>query len=303
MRLGELLKHGAATLQQAGVEAAELEARLLLEVCSKMGRTEIYLHREKEVDPAVATEYLAGIARREKREPLAYILAEREFFSLPFFVDPGVLIPRPETEFLVDRVLALADPAHFNHGLVVDLCCGSGVIAAVLAMETKARVIAADISAAALTVARKNILRHRLAEQVALVQADLFSAFSRSFRFSLVVSNPPYVRSAELAGGLAREIVEHEPHLALDGGGDGMMVINRIYQDLPIRLCPGGQLFMEIGADQAAAVMALFTTRRAGVPAFTECIIHQDYTGRDRVFQARLASPIEELHDNGQTDH
>jgi release factor glutamine methyltransferase len=303
MRLCELLKHGAATLQQAGVEAAELEARLLLEAFAKMGRTEIYLHQEKEVDPLVATAYYAGIARREKREPLAYILAEREFWSQPFFVDPGVLIPRPETEFLVDRVLALADPVNFHHGLVVDLCCGSGVIAAVLAMETKARVIATDISAPALTVARKNILRHRLAEQVTLVQADLFSAFSARCRFSLVVSNPPYVRSAELAGGLAREVVEHEPHLALDGGDDGMMVINRIHQELAGRLCPGGQLFMEIGADQAGPVMALFATRSAGVPAFAERAIHQDYAGRDRVFQARLAGATEKLPDNGQTDH
>jgi release factor glutamine methyltransferase len=302
MRLCELLKHGAATLQQAGVEAAELEARLLLEAFSHMGRTEIYLHQEKEVDPAVARAYFAGIARREKREPLAYILAEREFWSQPFFVDPRVLIPRPETEFLVDRVLTLADPANLYHGLVVDLCCGSGVIAAVLAMETKARVIAADISAPALAVARKNILRHHLAEHLTLVQTDLLSAFSRSFRFSLVVSNPPYVRSAELAG-LAREVVEHEPHLALDGGDDGMMVINRIHQELAGRLCPGGQLFMEIGADQAEQVMALFATRRAGVPAFEERTIHQDYAGRDRVFQARLAGATEELQVNGQTDH
>jgi len=238
---------------------------------------------------AEQTKYLGFIGRRKNREPVAYILGEQEFWSMPFFVSPAVLIPRPETEFLLDRVLALVAPENLEKGALLDLCCGSGVIAAVLAKETGKRIIAADISPLALAVSRHNLCRHGLAGQVALVQADLFSAFRRRCNFSLIVSNPPYVGRFDLENNLEPEVAKHEPRLALDGGVAGMDFILRICREVPRLLCPGGQLFMEIGADQGEATRLLFTEGLKDSPGFEKIEILVDYAGRDRVLHARMA--------------
>ena len=219
---------------------------------------------------------------------MAYILGEQEFWSLPFHVTPAVLIPRPETEFLLDRALALAIPANIDRGLLLDLCCGSGVIATVLAKETDKQVIASDVSSDALQVARKNLHRHRLAGQVHLVQGNLLSPFRQTGEvFSLIVSNPPYVSSRDLEKRLEPEVVWHEPHLALAAGEDGLALIREIRRQLPWVLCPGGQIFMEIGADQARAVHSLFAADCDGTPGFRDVQILVDYAGRDRVLYAR----------------
>lgn len=288
MRLAELLKRGAAELAEAGVPEYQLDARLLLENCLGITRTEVFLNGQTEVDEASQRRFLSLIERRKKREPVAYILEEQEFWSLPFHVTPAVLIPRPETEFLLDRVLALALPANIDRGFLLDLCCGSGVIAAVLAKETGRKVVAADISFAALQVARKNLHRHRLTGQVQLVQGDLLSPFRQGRDlFSLIVSNPPYVSSREFEKDLAPEVAQHEPHLALSGGEDGLSLIREIRLELPRVLCPGGQFFMEIGADQGEEVRKMFAAPCNGRPGFYDVEILVDYTGRDRVLHAR----------------
>ena len=288
MRLAELLKRGAAELAEAGVLEYQLDARLLLENCLGITRTEVFLNGQAEVDEISQQNFFRLIERRKKREPVAYILEEQEFWSLPFHVTPAVLIPRPETEFLLDRVLAMALPANIDRGLLLDLCCGSGVIAGVLAKETGRMVVAADLSFAALQVARKNLHRHRLAEQVQLVQGHLLSPFRPTGDlFSLIVSNPPYVSSWEIEKGLAPEVAQHEPHLALSGGEDGLSLIREIRRQLPRVLCPGGQLFMEIGADQGEAVRKMFADPCNGTPGFCDVGILVDYAGRDRVLHAR----------------
>ncbi|MGW8195850.1 MAG: N5-glutamine methyltransferase family protein, partial [Desulforhopalus sp.] len=177
MNMAELLRIGEEELQRAGVEEFQLDARLLLQYCTGKSRTEIFLDSRSAVDDELEENYRALLGRRKDREPVAYIVGEREFWSLPFSVNPDVLIPRPETEFLVDRVLGLTDPENFARGHILDLCCGSGVIAAVLAHETGQKVIAADISAAALAVARKNVSSHNLSDLVFFVQASLLSGF------------------------------------------------------------------------------------------------------------------------------
>ena len=173
---------------------------------------------------------------------------------------------------------------------MLDLCCGSGVIAIILALETGRSVTAVDISAPALQVARRNAIRHQVADRLALVQADLFSAFSPRHIFGLVVSNPPYVSRQELRDRLQPEVMHFEPHLALDGGVDGLDIIQRIRMTLPRVLKPGGDFFMEIGADQGLAVMQLFSGDDTGEKIFERVEVLQDYSGRDRVLHARMAT-------------
>ncbi len=289
MRLSELLQLAAGELELAGIEEFALEARLLLEACLGKSRTEIFLLGQADVAEAEKNTFLGFISRRKKREPVAYILGEQEFWSMPFWVSPAVLIPRPETEFLLDRVLALVDPENLTKGALLDLCCGSGVIATVLAKETRNRIIASDISPLALEVTRSNLHRHGLAERVALVEADLFSAFRLRRDFSLIVSNPPYVSHFELENNLEPEVAKHEPRLALDGGVGGMDFILRICREVPKLLCSGGQLFMEIGADQGDAARLLFTEVSKESLPFEKIDILLDYSGRERVLHARMA--------------
>ncbi|MFH0783361.1 MAG: peptide chain release factor N(5)-glutamine methyltransferase [Pseudomonadota bacterium] len=289
MRLSELLHYAAAELAQAGIEENILEARLLLGAYLGKTRTELFLLGQTEVAAADIAQYLDLISRRRKREPVAYILTEQEFWSMPFFVSPAVLIPRPETEFLLDRVLALVAPKNLDKGALLDLCCGSGVIATVLAKETGKRIVAADVSSSALEVTRTNLCRHGFARQVAMVEADLFSAFRMCRDFSLIVSNPPYVSRLDLENNLEPEVTEHEPRLALDGGLDGMDFIQKIRQEVPKFLCPGGQLFMEIGSDQGEAVRELFTAGSKDIQDFEHVDILVDYSGRERVLHARMA--------------
>lgn len=289
MQLFELLDLASKELQQVGIDEFALEARLLLQACLGKTRTEIFLLGNTSVEKEDEERYLRCISRRKKREPVAYILGEQEFWSMRFSVTPAVLIPRPETEFLLDRVLSLADPSNLKKN-ILDLCCGSGVIAIVLAKETGRKVVASDISFAALEVCRANVQYHGLATHVQLVQADLLSAFRPGRDFSLVVANPPYVSSPDIALHLEPEVAAYEPHLALDGGEEGINFLKRIRSEAPRFLCPGGQLFMEIGAEQGDAARELFTASLDDSPGFTMVDILMDYAGRDRVLHAKMAN-------------
>lgn len=275
-------------MQTALVPEYDLDARLLLEYCTGKSRTEIFLDGGSEVNQQLLNTYSQLLERRIKREPIAYILGEQEFWSLPFFVTSDVLIPRPETEFLLDRVLALTLSENVQKGLILDLCCGSGVIATVLAKETGKTIYASDISKKALYVTRKNVKRHSLGSRVVLVQGNLFSHFSKENKFSLIVSNPPYVSSFDVANSLSPEVGVFEPPLALDGGVEGLELIKKIRDGLPRVLCPGGQCFIEIGADQGEAVRYMFLEKVTGLPGFQHVEVLVDYAGRDRVVHVRL---------------
>lgn len=290
MRLIDLLHFGELELQGAEIIEYELDARLLLEYCTGKSRTELFLDGRSEVSQDLQERYLLLLGRRKNREPVAYILGEQEFWSLPFYVTPDVLIPRPETEFLLDRVFALTDPDNFQKGHILDLCCGSGVIATVLAKETGKTIFALDISRTALEITRKNSNRHHFDSRVVLVQGNLLSPFSEVRHFSLIVSNPPYVSSFDIENSLLPEVVVYEPHLALDGGVRGLDLIKEIRDRLPMVLCPGGQCFIEIGADQGEAVRRLFLENVADRPGFQQVEILVDYAGRDRVVHARLVN-------------
>ncbi len=284
MNFTQLLAEGRLQLEEAGVSEAELDARLLLEAASGRSRTEIYLHGKDKVEQEIIEQFSFFLSRRCLREPVAYILQQREFWSLSFYVNRHVLIPRPETEFLLETVFTYAAAENFARGTVLDLCTGSGVVGVVLAKERdNTRIIASDISPQALAVACRNAYTHRVAERFSPLCCDLLSAIA-PFSLSLVVANPPYVTTTEITGELAPEVYDFEPHLALDGGDDGLALIGKIEQQLCSSLLPDGDFFMEFGAAQGADVLAIFTGT-----AWASSTIFQDYTGRNRVLWAKKA--------------
>ncbi len=221
--------------------------------------------------------------RRCLREPLQYIFGSLEFWSREFAVSPDVLVPRPETEFLLEHALAMVRQGSGPPRLALDLCTGSGIIAVILALELSCPVLAVDCSPAALAVARRNVLRHRVGDRVMLFCADLFSALPTRPCLDLVLSNPPYVAERELET-LEPEVRQWEPRIALAGGPDGLDVIRRIAAGCAACLRPGGWLFMEIGYDQGQAVSDLFSSPGLG---FVDVAVLPDLGGRPRVLQAR----------------
>jgi release factor glutamine methyltransferase len=272
--IGEWQRRAARRLEAAGIEPAEtlLEAEVLLRHVLGLNRAQLLARRADRLPAQAAAQLTPLLDRRLAREPLAYITGRREFFGLEFTVDRRVLIPRPETEGLVERVIGLA------HGApaIVDVGTGSGCIAVGLAVHLpSARLTAVDVSAEALALARLNAARHGVAERISFVQGDLLSALGD--RFDIIVSNPPYILSAEIAT-LQPEITRYEPHTALDGGGDGLDVIRCLLRQARVRLKPGGALVLEIGAGQGQAVAAL---ARAALPGARVTVEH-DLAGLER---------------------
>ncbi len=288
MRVGDLLRRGITELEGVGVSDAATDINLLLGHCLSMSRTQLHLATAGQVTAACEQQFLELLARRKQREPVAYILGEREFWSLPFRVTRDVLIPRPETEFLLETALKTIKVHGLPDGLLLDLCCGSGVIAIVLALELQKSVIAADLSLQALLVAQQNASRHGVGDLVDFVQADLLSPLCPGNRFSMVVANPPYVSKKEMQADLAPEVIRYEPHLALNGGEDGLAAIRKIRQELPLVLCQSGYVFMEIGAGQGEKVREIFSGGDDRAGCFDPVEILPDYAGRDRVLYARL---------------
>ena len=286
MKLAELFLIGQKRLAEAGIDGCQRDVELLLEYSLNRSRSSLLLYPEEEIPRVEVDTFLRYLARREQREPLAYIVNEQEFWSLPFYVDSNVLIPRPETEFLLETVFNRVKNSSLPAGRVLDLCCGSGIIAVILARELNLQVLAADISEQALAVTKKNSQRHQLENMVLPVRSDLFSAFPSKPQFSLIVSNPPYVSMQAINQGLQPEVAWHEPILALNGGQDGMEIIHKIYATLPNVLVSGGQFFMEFGFDQSKLVKDLFSAPTGGGLSFSHVEIHHDYAGLDRVLHA-----------------
>lgn len=286
--IGELLSEAAKKLQKAGVESARVDAELLLAYLLNRSRTELYLAAGETVDKELAEGFRQLVERRVGREPLAYIVGAAEFWSRTFTLSPDVLIPRPETEVLVEAVLKRRNGRH-EGGNYLDLCCGSGIICITLALEMKVRfghIVGSDISRNALEICRQNCSNHGVEQSIQLVQGDLGSCFAEQQLFHVITANPPYVGSNEMGTGLQPEVVDFEPHLALDGGEAGLELIKSIIASLPDLLAVGGDLFMEIGAEQAESVGHMFN--QSGGPALYESIdILQDYSGRDRIVHAR----------------
>ena len=251
----------------AGVGAARLEAQVLLAPALGCSRVQLYTGFDRPLAEDELTAARELIRRRLAGEPLAYLVGEQEFWSLPFTVDPSVLIPRHDTETVVSVVLDRVGERAAERR-ILDLCTGAGPLAVALARELPAaRVLATDISPAAAALATANAARNKVGERVEVVLGDLWAAVGDQV-FDVVVSNPPYIATGDLAG-LDRE-VQREPRLALDGGADGLDIFRRLVVGLPAHVASGGLVAFEHGHDQDVGVRALLDATAAFAPAATE---------------------------------
>jgi release factor glutamine methyltransferase len=264
--IAEALRLMGAALRRAGVEQPEVDARLLIGHALQLDRARLLSQSARELNPRDVEAIAAMMARRLKREPVARIIGCKEFWSLPFSVTPDVLVPRPETETLVEAALdALTRSSRRDEKLrILDIGTGSGALLLALLRELpNASGVGTDISAAALQVARDNAARNGLAARCTFAACDIAAAVQGPF--DLVVSNPPYVSRGDIAT-LAPEVRDYDPALALDGGRDGLDAYRALAAVTPGLLARGGMLIVELGAGQESAVRSLFTdaSLRAG---------------------------------------
>lgn len=283
MSIRDTYQSAVRSLQAAGIPDADLEVAFLLGRLLKMNRAQLLLAADAEVPADILQIFEEWLKRRQHHEPHAYITGEQEFWSLPFQVSPAVLIPRPETEFLLEKTLSIVGRSGPLPRRILDLGAGSGVISVVLAREFPgAEVFGVDLSFAALEIARANVRRHHVADRVHLINADWLQGLRPTESFDLVVSNPPYIDPATFPD-LQPEVVGHEPHLALQGGDSGLAAISTILEGLHLVLRQGAWFFMEIGADQGDMVLDIFTARAK----YENLTVYKDYAGLPRVLQAR----------------
>ena len=270
------LKLAIQQLRAAGVPNDLLDSQTLLAAALGKDRTYLIINFSEQLTSEALEKYQALINRRTTGEPLQYITGRQEFFGLEFMVTPDVLIPRPETELLVEETLRLAQG--INQPLIIDVGTGSGCIAISLARELEgAKVIAIDISVGALRVARSNAQKHELQNQVAFIEGDLFSGIEAGTKADLIVSNPPYI-AAENLPGLQREVRDWEPKTALTDFGDGLEFYRRLLREAPAYLKPGGHFICEMGYRQSAKIQALVDRN-----IWTAPTILQDLQGIERI--------------------
>ena len=269
----ELLEEGKHILAQAEIVDAECDAWLLLEHVSGMNRAQFFLHQQDTVPDELEADYRGMLRKRVEHIPLQHLTGTQEFMGLEFQVSPDVLIPRQDTELLVEKLLP-----HIQGKRVLDVCTGSGCIAISLAVLGKPKQMdAVDLSEKALIQAGKNA--KRLGADVSFYRSDMLDKING--RYDVIVSNPPYIAS-DVVDELMPEVQEHEPRMALDGGADGLDLYRRLLAQAPERLLSGGLLAVEIGYDQREAVMELF--REQG---FTDVYCDRDLCGNDRVVMGR----------------
>lgn len=276
---GRVLRALVRRLRAAGLPTARQDAELLLAGVLGTTRLALHLHPERMIEPGQFQALERLVSRRARHEPLQYLVGEAEFQGLSLAVGPGVFVPRPETELLVERALA-ACPT--GSALALDLCTGSGAVACALAARRPAlSVWAVELSTEAAAWARRNVARLGLTDRVWVIEGDLtrpLAGLGLEGRCDLVVGNPPYIPRRALAG-LPVEVREHEPPLALDGGENGLAVIGRILGEAPVFLRGGGRLVLEIGHDHGERLRAaLAEDPRYGLPVFT-----RDLLGHERV--------------------
>ena len=290
----QALLDGGRFLHDTGIESARLDAEVLLGYVLDMEKVEIYLCTESAFNDNRANRFRELLMRRAKGEPVAYITGRKEFWSLDFVVTPDVLIPRPETELLVE--LALEGTVGKAPLKILDIGTGSGAIAITLAKELpKAQIWAVDLSAAALKIAEVNARRHSVTERIQFLHGDLFDPITElGHSFDIIVSNPPYVLTKGIAT-LAPEIHDWEPKLALDGGPDGLSSYRRIIERAHKYLTFEGRVLLEVGDGLGKAVAELFA--RAG--GFGATTIYRDFAAKDRVIGALKISRLGEGFNRG----
>ena len=272
MTLREAWNLGKKRLTAAEVPDADLDAWYLLEWCTGVSRSHYLAYPDEIISHDQEEQYRASLVKRERRIPLQQITGEQEFMGLSFYVNEHVLIPRQDTEILVEETAKfLRDGMQF-----LDLCTGSGcILLSLLHLKPGVEGTGVDLSPEALKVAEKN--RERLGAKAALIQSDLFDKIESAF--DVIVSNPPYIKRAEIET-LMDEVRLHEPYMALDGHEDGLYFYRKIAEEAPKYFRAGGGLFLEIGCDQGACVAELL--RQQG---FADVKVVKDLAGLDRVVE------------------
>ena len=257
MNIAEALREASQVLQGASVPEARREAGSLLSFIIAKDRTFLIAHAEDQLDVPSLDRFRAAVERRATGEPLQYITGVQDFFGREFRVTPDVLIPRPETELLVEAALEVVGPAPY----ICDVGTGSGCIAVTLLCEiSQARAVALDKSPAALEIAQFNAGNFSVSDRAVFLVSDCFESLdSHEYQFDLIASNPPYIPAKVLAG-LQREVRDHEPIMALSPGPDGLNIIRRLLLEAPAFLKPNGYLIIEIGFDQGEQVASLIDT-------------------------------------------
>lgn len=269
----ELLKNAQGLLRQNGIIDADIDAWYLLEYVFDIKRAQYFLHADEQAPEADGIKFLELAKKRAMHIPLQHITGKQEFMGLEFEVNENVLIPRQDTELLVEEALKVCSGKD-----VLDMCCGSGCIIISLAVLAKLKkAVGADISREALLIAKKNAVKHKA--EVEFIKSDLFDGIEGSF--DIIVSNPPYIPTADIDM-LMPEVRKFEPRLALDGMKDGLEFYRRITAALPGHLAKPGLIFFEIGYNQAEAVGQILSD--AG---FCDIIVKKDLSGYDRVISAR----------------
>ncbi len=281
-----VLKEAINALSSEGIEQSRLEAKLLLAHVLGIRKEDLIIRPDQELTDLQEEQYQHLVERRCRREPLAYIVGHREFWSLEFKVNPKVLIPRPETEGVIEHLLSLSDTDSGSQATrILDLGTGSGILAIVAALEfPTVRVTAVDISNEVLGVAQENALQHRVAERVEFLNMDLMQSWSilRDGLYDYILSNPPYIASDQF-GQLMPDVRDYEPRAALDGGPEGLVYYRKIIAAAFTYLRPGGYLIFEVGDHQAGLVKQIFQACNC----WDTIEIVPDLSGRDRVVSAR----------------
>lgn len=285
LTIADALREASERLRASGAAEPRRDAASLLSHALSRDKTFLVTHSGESLAPEQLRSYLSAVGRRAAGEPLQYIRGTQEFYGLDFEVNENVLIPRPETELLVETALGLLKETPAP--LVCDVGTGSGCVAVSLVHTRRdARALALDVSPAALEVAARNAERNGVAERIDFLVSDCFDALApgerAAARFDLVASNPPYVAEDDLEG-LQREVRDHEPRVALTPGGDGLGLIRRLILESPRRLKPGGHLLMEIGFGQHERVAELVDAR-----VWTLLGIRPDLQGIPRTVVLRL---------------
>jgi len=268
-------------LKEKGIESARLSAELLLSEVLNLKRIELYTNFDRVIEKEQLTQLRELVKRAAANEPIAYLIGKTEFYSLEFIITPDCLIPRPETELLVERAIEFLRPRQGKQ-LVCDLCTGSGCIAVAIAKNfPRVDITATDISDAALKVAKQNIEKHNVADKIKLIQGDLFEPLIAQLdktKFDLIVCNPPYVTASEYQN-LQKNVKDYEPKSALLAGADGLDIYRRICDSVDKFLKPDAALMMEIGYAQGQAVRELIEKTNI----FRGISIEKDCHDNDRV--------------------
>ncbi len=294
----QFMKYATDTLKQSEIETPVLEAGVILCHVLNCDRSYLYAHDDRVLEEAELERLESLILQRSEKVPLQYLLGETEFMSLTFKVSPAVLIPRQDTELLVERCMELIkvksasinEASHMGSlpkAKVLDMCTGSGCIAVSIAHYCpEARVTACDVSLDALEIAKTNSRLAGVQDRLDFRRGDLFEALEGGERFDIIASNPPYIETSTVEQ-LQSEVKDHEPSIALDGGSDGLDFYRRIVEAAPQFLAEGGFLVMEIGYNQG------FSVSRLMEQAFEGIVVLQDFGQNDRVVLGRLKTKLQ----------